>query len=156
MTPADQRPENRSGHSAVYLYGSNASEGADMGTATYDVIVIGAGPAAEVHDHQQQLCSRCAGSESATGKPDPVKGTKMEMTYVGGLAGWIHKGEPSRYVGGMAGAVYQNTGRYRFAGGRVGRVNGPEPGLYVGGMAGWVSCQAAASAAPEARYALAS
>jgi L,D-peptidoglycan transpeptidase YkuD (ErfK/YbiS/YcfS/YnhG family) len=51
---------------------------------------------------------------------DPVKGTKMEMTYVGGMAGWIHKGEPSRYVGGMA---------------------------------GWVSCQAAASAAPEPRAA---
>jgi pyruvate/2-oxoglutarate dehydrogenase complex dihydrolipoamide dehydrogenase (E3) component len=48
MTPADQRPENRSGHSAVYRYGSNASEGADVGIATYDVIVIGAGPAGEV------------------------------------------------------------------------------------------------------------
>ena len=47
----------------------------------------------------------------------------MEMTYVGGMAGWIHKGEPSRYVGGMA---------------------------------GWVSCQPAASAVPELRYALAS
>jgi len=42
------------------------------------------------------------------------------LTYVGGMAGWIHKGEPSRYVGGMA---------------------------------GWVSCQAAASAAPEPRAA---
>jgi len=156
MTSADQRPENRSGHSAVYLYGSNASEGADVGTATYDVIVIGAGPADEAHDHQQQPRSRCTGSESATGKPDPVKGTKMEMTYVGGLAGWIHKGEPSRYVGGMAGRVDKNTGRYRFVGGRVGRVYGPGPRLYVGGMAGWVSRRAAASAAPQARYALAS
>ena len=80
----------------------------------------------------------------------------MEMTYVGGLAGWIHKGEPSRYVGGMAGRVYKNTGRYRFVGGRVGRVYGPGPCLYVGGMVGWVSCRAAASAAPQARYALAS
>ena len=43
MTPADRRPENRSGHSAVYRYESNASEGADVGTATYDVIAIGAG-----------------------------------------------------------------------------------------------------------------
>jgi hypothetical protein len=85
-----------------------------------------------------------------------MKGTKMEMTYVGGLAGWIHKGEPSRYVGGMAGGVYKNTGRYRFAGGSVGRIYEPEPRLYVGGMVGWVSCQAAASAAPEPRYALAS
>src|SRR6516165_462812 len=55
MTPADQRPENRSGHSAVYRYGSNPSEGADVSTATYDVIVIGAGPAGEV------LAGRLAG-----------------------------------------------------------------------------------------------
>ena len=47
----------------------------------------------------------------------------MEMTYVGGMAGWIHEGEQS---------------------------------CYVGGMAGWVSRQAAASAAPEPRYTLAS
>ena len=80
----------------------------------------------------------------------------MEMTYAGGLAGWIHKGGPSRYVGGMAGGVYKNTGRYRFVGGSVGRIYEPEPGLYVGGMVGWVSCRAAASAAPEPRYALAS
>lgn len=80
----------------------------------------------------------------------------MEMTYVGGMAGWIHKGEPSRYVGGMAGWVYKNTGRYRFAGGSVGRIAEPGPRRYVGGMAGWVSCQAAASAAHEPGYALAS
>jgi len=70
----------------------------------------------------------------------------MEMTYVGGMAGWIHKSEPSRYVGGMAGWIHEG-----------------EPSRYVGGMAGWVSCQAAvsaapephaASAAPEPRYAL--
>ena len=89
-------------------------------------------------------------------KPDPMKGTKMEMTYVGGLAGWIHKGEPSRYVGGMSGGVYKNTGRCRFVGGSVGRIYEPEPRLYAGGMVGWVSCQAAASAAPEPRYVLAS
>ena len=47
----------------------------------------------------------------------------MERTYVGGMAGWIDQGEPSRFVGGMA---------------------------------GWVSRRAAASAAPEPRYALAS
>jgi hypothetical protein len=80
----------------------------------------------------------------------------MEMTYVGGLAGWIHKGEPSRYVGGMAGWVSENTGRYRFVGGSVGRIYEPGPRRYVGGMAGWVSCPAAASAAPERRYELVS
>ncbi len=80
----------------------------------------------------------------------------MEMTYVGGLVGWIHKGKPSRYVGGMAGRVYENTGRYRFVGGSVGRIYQPEPRRYVGGMVGWVSCQAAASAAPKPRYVLAS
>ena len=79
----------------------------------------------------------------------------MEMTYVGGMAGWIHKGRRARYVGGMAGRVYKNTGRYRFVGGSVGRIYEPEPRLYVGGMAG-VSCQAAASSAPKPRYALAS
>jgi hypothetical protein len=63
----------------------------------------------------------------------------MEMTYVGGMAGWIHQGEPSRYLGGMAGWIHQG-----------------EPSRYVGGMAGGVSRQAAASAAPEPRYALAS
>jgi hypothetical protein len=81
---------------------------------------------------------------------------EMEMTYVGGLAGWIHTGEPSRYVGGMAGWVYENTGRYRFAGGSIGRIYEPGPRRYVGGMAGWVSCPAAASTAPERRYGLAS
>jgi hypothetical protein len=80
----------------------------------------------------------------------------MEMTYVGGLAGWIHKGEPSRYVGGMAGRVYENTGRHRFVGGSAGRIYGSEPRLYLGGMVGWVSRQAAASEAPEPRYALVS
>jgi hypothetical protein len=35
----------------------------------------------------------------------------MEMTYVGGMAGWIYKGEPSRYVGGMAGWVYNGSDR---------------------------------------------
>ena len=79
---------------------------------------------------------------------DPVKGTKMEMTYVGDLAGWIHKSEPSRYVGGLAGWIHES-----------------EPSRYVGGLAGWlscpaaasaVSCQAAASGEPEPRYALAS
>ena len=80
----------------------------------------------------------------------------MEMTYVGGMAGWIHKGEPSRYVGGMVGWVCKNTGRYRFVGGSVGRIYEPEPRRHVGGMVGWVSCQAAASAAPEPDYALAS
>lgn len=45
MTPTDRRPENRFGHTAVYHYGSNASQGADMGTGTYDVIeaVLAAG-----------------------------------------------------------------------------------------------------------------
>jgi len=43
------------------------------------------------------------------------------------------------YVGGMAGWIDQG-----------------EPARYVGGMAGWVSRRAAASAAPQARYALAS
>ncbi len=80
----------------------------------------------------------------------------MEMTYVGGLAGWIHNGEPSRYVGGMAGWVYKNTGRCRFVGGSVGRIYEPEPRLYAGGMVGWVSCQAAASGARSPRYVLAS
>ena len=47
----------------------------------------------------------------------------MEMTYIGGMAGWIHQGEPARHVGGMAGRVTR---------------------------------RAAASAAPEPRYALAS
>ncbi len=62
--------------------------------------------------------------------------TARALTYVGGMAGWIHKGEPSRYVGGMAGWIDKG-----------------EPSRYVGGMAGWVSCQAAASAAPEPRAA---
>ena len=63
----------------------------------------------------------------------------MERTYVGGMAGWIDQGEPARYVGGMAGWIDQG-----------------EPARFVGGMAGWVSRRAAASAAPEPRYALAS
>jgi hypothetical protein len=43
-----------------------------------------------------------------------------------------------------------------YAGGLAGRIHTGEPSRYVGGVAGWVSCQAAASAAPEPRYALAS
>jgi hypothetical protein len=54
----------------------------------------------------------------------------METTHVGGMAGWIHKGEPSRYVGGMAGWV-----SFQAAASAA-----PEP--------------RAASAAPEPRYAL--
>jgi hypothetical protein len=86
----------------------------------------------------------------------------MEMTYVGGMAGWIHKGELSRYAGGMVGWACKNTGRYRFVGGRAGRIYEPGPRRYVGGMAGWVSCRAAvtavtaASAVLEPRYALVS
>ena len=69
----------------------------------------------------------------------PVKGMNMEMTYVGGMAGWIHKGELSRYVGGTAGWIHKG-----------------QPSRYVGGTAGRVSYQAVASAAPEPRYVLAS
>jgi hypothetical protein len=86
---------------------------------------------------------------------DPAKGTKMEMTYVGGLADRIHTGEPSRYVGGLAGRIH--TGEpSRYVGGLAGWIHTGEPSRYVGGLAGWVSCQTAASAAPEPSYVLAS
>jgi hypothetical protein len=75
----------------------------------------------------------------------------MEMAYVGGMAGWIHQGGPSRYVGGMAGWIHQG-GPSRYVGGMAGWIHQGEPSRYVGGMAGWVSRQAAASAAPEPRY----
>ena len=74
------------------------------------------------------------------------------LTYVGGMAGWIDKGEPSRYVGGMAGWIDKGEPS-RYVGGMAGWIDKGEPSRYVGGMAGWVSCQAAASAAPEPRAA---
>ena len=76
----------------------------------------------------------------------------METTYVGGMAGWIHKGELSRYVGGMAGWIHKGE-LSRYVGGMAGWIHKGEPSRYVGGMAGWVSCQDAASAATESRAA---